>query len=252
MLVLKFCLPALQRGHLQYNLFGPCSRCSRYKVSCSRVKGCAKCKGDNLCEPSSHEIVTRSKTLFKQILLGELIHNDYVKYQLNLQSTVYGCKAVVARKDMKEILHRISKASIPDYGPEVGDLSKLPEDIKNHIGDCPTFKIEWMRNGRYSCAMSEPYGTNFITENRILEIAKSYSIPPKIIDESGLNDYDVSYKMWIESVFSPCTNITYTGSGYWKGDNKVCYTTVRMMSIIINHEYIITSTTVGRGSIYVF
>lgn len=211
-----------------------------------------KCKGSDSCEPSGHEIVTRSKVLFRQILLGELIHNDYVKYQLSLEANVYGCKSVLARREMKDVLQRICNGGISSFGPEIGDLSMLPDEIKKHIGDCPTFKIEWMRNGRYSCAMSEPYGVNFITEKRILEIARSYSIPPKLIDEIGLNDYDMAYKMWVETIFSPCTNVTFTGSGYWMGDNKVCYTTVRMMSVIINHEYIITGTTVGRGSIYVF
>lgn len=243
---------ALKRGDLSYELFGPCQRCSKYKISCSRVKGCDKCGDRHECKPSGHEAVSRSKMLFKNIMLGNLIHNDHVKYQLALETNVYGGKTIIGRKEVKEIKDRISKNTFYLYDVPSGDLGKLPEQLKLHIGECPIFKIEWMRNGRYMCAMSEGYGLNIFTEGEIISISKNTGIAPKLVDECGLTQYDIAYKMWVESVFSPCTNVTYTGAGYWKSDNSVCYSTVRMMSVVINYEYIITATTIGRGSVYIF
>lgn len=250
-------LAALSRGELQYNLFGPCERCSSFKVSCNKLLGCDRCfKAGTCCIPTSYEIISRAKRLNRHILGGDFIHNDHVKYQLGLQASVYGCKSVLHRTEMKDVFGRIvdctgnNRFSVSI--PTIGILSLLPEELKEYVGDHDAFKIEWMEGGTYMCAMSKSYGDNFITENGILKVSRQYKIAPKLVDMVGLNDFDMAYKMWCESVFNPHTSVTYTGSGFWSLDRRLCYTTVRMMSSIIKYDYIITVTTVGRGKVYTF
>jgi hypothetical protein len=206
--------------------------------------------GDYECIPSGHEMVNRAKKLFGHVLSGSFLHNDHAKYQLSLQSNVYGGRCVLGRKEMADVMRRISSMVVM-FVP-LGDLGALPECIKDHVGEHPTYKIEWMYNGRYGCTMSESYARNFISEKRIMGVCKEFGIPPKLVDMVGLNEYGMAYKMWCESLFNPGVNISYTGSGYWCDDRKVVYTTARMMSVIVNHEYIITATTAGRGSKFVF
>lgn len=164
---------------------------------------------------------------------------------------MYGGKPCLGKTEMKEVRCRISRID-QEPGPIMGVLADLPLPIKLHIGDHETFKVEWMLNGQYMCAMSESYGMNFMTEKTMVEIARIHGLPPKIVDGIGLDDYDIAYRMWVETVFSPCTSVTYTCPGIWMTDKRVCYTTVRMVSLVINHTYIITGTTAGRGKIYTF
>lgn len=212
---------------------------------------CEKCSsGSHECVPSGHEMINRAKKLFGHVLSGSFLHNDHAKYQLSLESNVYGGRCVLGRMEMKDVMDRISSMVIM-YIP-LGDLGALPSALKDHVGDHPTYKIEWMYNGRYGCTMSESYAKSFITEKRIMDISKEHGIPPKLVDTVGLNDYSMAYRMWCESLFNTGVNVTFTGSGYWAHDHKVVFTTVRIMSVIVNHEYIITATTAGRGKKFVF
>jgi hypothetical protein len=183
---------------------------------------------------------------------GTLLHNDHAKYQLNLQSNVYGGKAVLTRVDSRDIFERIVAYRRLAGEFPIGELAALPTPMKNHVGENPVFKIEWMCNGRYLVSMSDDYANNIILETEIAETSRKHGIPPKLVDYCGLSDYDMAYRMWCESLFCPAHPVSYTGVGFWTSDKKVCYTTVRIMSIVINHEYVITATTCGRGQSFTF
>lgn len=118
------------------------------------------------------------------------------------------------------------------------------------MGEHPTFKVEWMCNGRYLLSMSNSYAQNIIEDSEIGSISKKNGIPPKLVDYCGLADYDMAYRLWVESLYSPGVTATYTGVGFWRSDKSVCYVTVRVISMIINHEYLVTATTCGRGQMY--
>jgi len=102
------------------------------------------------------------------------------------------------------------------------------------------------------CSMTDSYAMNIIPEESIVTVSRRLGVPSKIVDTCGLADSTMAYRMWCESLFSPCTPVTFTGVGMWMGDNIVCYTTVNMMSVIVNHDYIITATTCSRGQRYQF
>lgn len=185
-------------------------------------------------------------------MTGGVIHNDYAKYQISLEVNIHGGRTYINRDDIKDMFTRISSITIPHPWVPIGELSELPICIKNHIGERKTFKIEWMFTGRYMCSMSNDYATNMIVEDKIKSISLKNGIPPKLVDYCNLVEYDMPYRMWCESLSAPGSVVSYTGTGFWNSDKKVCFTTVRIMSIIVNHEYIITATTCGRGSKYTF
>lgn len=241
---------ALHRGKLAFHLFSPCERCTRCKLGCSRTLHCKKCGEGHKCIPGKLESTIRAKRLYSLVSAGEFLHNDFARYQLSLESSVHGGKAVLGRLEMPEV-HRRIYAPVASVIP-VGDLSALPDCLKDHVGDHPVFKIEWLVNGVYHCVTSNSYASQIISGEEIMEIAKRHSIPPKIVDTLGLNDFEMGYRMWCESLFSPGLCISFTGSGFWREDGRLMYTTARIMSVIVSHTYIITTTTVGRGNMHVF
>lgn len=239
------CLPA--RGDLVYELLGPCARCSELKVRCDKVLGCSRCKKHGDCEPSRYDITTRCRMLSRGIFTSVFTHNDLSKYQLSMQANVFGCRPCLGRGEMKDVLSRLEESGYGKNTIPVGIISHLPDELKSFIGDHSTYKIEWMVNGKYVCSMSESYGDNFLTEQEIIGIARVYAYPPKLVDTCGLNEYEMGYKIWLETLFHPLNGVVYNGSGYWKAEKEVAWTTVRMISAVINHEYIVTVTTIGRS-----
>jgi len=171
---------------------------------------------------------------------------------MQLQSNRYNVRPILVRTDMMDIFSRIVTFNSVPMSIEVGVMADLPNSIKHHIGDHETFKVEWMKNGTYLISMSDSYAENVIQETMLAEMARKANVPPKLVDYCGLSEFDMPYKMWIESLFYPSSAISLTGAGFWKTDNKVAWTTVRVMSVIVRHDYIITATTVGRGVTYTF
>ena len=211
---------------------------------------CKHCRDIHTCEPSDRQLGNGAKMLLQEVVRGDILHNDFAKYQLNLQTQVYGTKMVLSRSDSAEIFHRIIKYVYTIPAPPMGNLAAIPHCLKEHVGEHKTFKMEWMGNGRYLVSMSNSYAENVTKDYEMAEICKKNGIPPKLVDYCGLGDYDMAYRLWVESLYSPGVTTTYTGVGFWRGDSSVCYMTVRVMSMIINHEYLITATTVGRGQMY--
>lgn len=236
---------------------GPCDRCASYKISCDRFIPCKRCGTKHVCLPSIHEVTSKARQILKFVKNGDFVHNDHIKYQLNLQSNLFGSKNFLGRSETKDIFLRISKMNYPsmEYIP-MGMCGKLPDKIKYHVGDHSMYKIEWMFNGRYMINTSEEYGDNFMKDWEILSIATKYDIPPKIVDHCHLNYYDMAFQMWSDSVFNAGMPITYIGTALWKKEKEVVLTKISMMSILINHEYIITSTTCekyeSKSKMYIF
>lgn len=239
------CLPA--RGDLVYELLGPCSRCSDFKVKCDKILGCSRCKKYGDCEPSRYDTTTRCRFLSRSILTSVFTHNDLSKYQLSMQANVFGGRPCLGRAEMKDVLGRLEASGYEKRTIPLGIISYLPDELKSFIGDHSVYKIEWMLNGRYVCSMSEPYGENFVTEQEVIDIGRVHAYPPKLVDTCGLNEYEMAYKMWLETLFHPLNGVVYNGSAYWKEEKVVAWTTVRMISAVINYEYIVTVTTIGRS-----
>lgn len=204
------------------------------------------------CMTGPREVETVVKKLLTEIMSGVISHNDHAKYQLALQVNIYGGRQILQKDDMKDMFSRISAIPLASSFPAVAVMAAVPNSIKDHVGDHETFKIEWMMSGRYICSMSESYATNITEENSIRAIAVRHGIPPKLVDYCNLAESDIAYRMWCESLMHPSRPVSFTGTGLWKSSWSVCHMTVRIMSVIINPEYIITATTCGTSKKYVF
>lgn len=190
----------------------------------------------------------------KHLCDGEFYHNDHAKYQVHMQSCVYGCKPILLRTETKDIFSRIcgSDGDVDNRIIGRSTLPAIPRETEDFLEGSECWKVEWMDHGRYRMVCSPMYEENFMEEGQILDIARKHNIPPKLVDHSGLNNFDMAYRMWSESMFIVGAVVNYTGSGYWKSDGVLCWTTLRVMTIQFNHSAMVTATRVSRGIKYTF
>jgi hypothetical protein len=239
-----------ESGCFDYRLLGPCSRCSGNKVSCTKIVPCDRCmrsKDDHsTCMPSLHEMVSRAKVIFKQIQSGGFVHNDHAKYQIYLENSMYCSKSMMKRSEIKDMFKRISKAHDMATGAIDYNVDNLPSPIKHLLDGQEHYKIEWMDNGRYLVKASDTYKTNFLPVEKVIDMARKYGLPPKILDMCNLNEYDMAYKMWAESVANPNVTVTYRGTAFWVKLNLISNTTVKMVTVMINPMAMISATVVNR------
>lgn len=226
----------------RFRLLNPCVFCQKAKAACSRMTPCDRCVGKRPCFPSGAEAVTRIKKLYQLILQGELLHNDHAKFQLALESQVYGGRICLTRVDFADVFQRILQMPIADV--PVGKPEALPECLLLHMGEAETWKIEWLLNGRYGASMSPCYADNFLSESEIIQLATQNMVPPKVVDTINLDELDGAYRMWVNSLFNPGVTTTMCCGAFWRQKGVVKWTKVRMMTVIISHEYLITATTV--------
>lgn len=239
-------------GDTEYILLGPCHRCVKNKVKCSRVLPCLHCAKTNLaedvCQPSIHERTSRAKILAKHVQFGTFVHNDYAKYQLYLQTVHYGIRGkFLRRSEVAEMWNRMQQQEVKNVDDKCG-LENLPDPIKMLISGRDYFKIEWMQKGRYFLTSSDGYFKNFLWEDSVTDIAKKSNVAPKLIDQTNMREYDMPYRLWVESIINPSITVKYSGVAYWASDRLITRTTLRVVTVVMGHEEMITATVVTRGS----
>lgn len=226
------------------------------RVGCSGSFPCLRCEGDGeVCQRSPNHLITTMRLLWKDVVDGEFINNDIARYQLHMQILLarLGRKIFKTLKDVAYCFERLQRRHL---GGEtlpcpVGVVSSLPRCLSNFLEGKPYHKIEWMTMGRYISHISTGYEQNVMSSAEIMNQSKSLGYPLKLIDTCGLSQYDIPYRMWCETLFHPAMEVVYTGMGYWKVLNKCCMTTVRMMSVVINQEYVVTVTCLSKGSMLI-
>lgn len=190
--------------------------------------------------------------MFKELRNGEYYHNDLARYQIYLESMVFETKNVLTRQDVLDIFNRVARFDAMDtrsqYSFENATVDDLPEFMRDFVAQSDVVKLEFMGMGRYKVIVSDLYETHFMSGNEIIEIAKANRIPPKLVDTCRFNQYDMVYRVWSESLYIPGSVISYTGPAIWRGDNKLAWTTMRVMSYIQAHDTIMTVTLLSRGS----
>lgn len=232
-----------------FALLGPCGRCSKGKVSCTKMIPCTRCEkaciaDESICGFSVHELGSRSRVMVRSVYAGTFVHNDIARYQLHLQCNMYSLKNILQRNEAKDIFGRllvdgVTKDARIDY-----DMEKLADPIKDLIKDASHFKVEWMDNGRYMIKASMAYKKEFLPDDRLIEVAKKFNVPPKLIDMCNLNEFDMGYHMWLESIVNAGVVVRYTGTSLWVHSNKVQKSTVKMVTVIMNPMTMITATVI--------
>lgn len=165
---------------------------------------------------------------------------------------VFETKNVLTRQDVLDIFTRVSRFDGADatskYSFENATVEDLPDFMREFIKESDVAKLEFMGMGRYKVIVSDSYEAHFMSGSEIIEMAKTYRIPPKLVDTCRFNQYDMAYRVWSESLYMAGSVISYTGPAIWKGDNKLAWTTMRVMSHIEAHDTIMTVTLLSRGS----
>lgn len=195
------------------------------------------------------EEMQRSKAIMKMVLEQDVANNDYGRYQLHMQSCVYQTKPIMNRVDTKAMYERMENSGLEVTGKMLvnGEVPMMPPEVLKFLEGSNCWKIEWMDHGRYHCKASESYGENFMDLDSIMWMSKKINVSPKIVDYSGFNLYDMPIRMWTQSLYMQGSTMTYTGTCYWKKEATLCKSTMRMMSLVVNHSAIITATRMSKG-----
>lgn len=202
-----------------------------------------------MCLPSHKEWTSRAKSAFNAVRDGQYFHHDVAKYQIYRQGLSFDSKKLLTRSDVYDIHQRISQDNY--FGAVVAvpiediNVHHLADYMQDFVRGAEYAKIEYMISGKYKVTTSPGYDKMFLDGDSILEIARKQSIPPKMVDTCGFNQLDMAYRVWSESVYMPGVVIAYTGPAMW-GDTRVCWTTMRVLSDVADHDSIITITILSR------
>lgn len=242
--------PELRRGKLCHRLHIKCNACSVARIRCSKDLPCSRCERLKIkCEPSYRDNEVAAQDMFVAVI-GRDTWYAQAKLLIALQANACGSRLRLPRNELLEL-----RSQVPEYSqritttPRVGVIADLPHELKMFVGDNSRFKVEWLIASRYHVMMSDGYAEDVIDDATIRAISSAKSIPPKLIDTCNLSNREIAFSMWNNSLIYPKTGVKYTGSGVCKSDCKVTYITVRMMSDMINPEYVVTVTTVGSTRI---
>lgn len=237
-------------GPPDFKMLAACSHCFKQRKFCSRIMPCDQCemKGHS-CSASSMETVARAKAILKSICNYDYPYNDYAMYALHLQSSFYKLKPIIVRTEVKDIYTRLHLVDQQHGIVPVPYLRThaLPERLQEMVQISNCYKIETMdSNGEYHVQASDVYMKNFIAPNQTLGYAKKYSILPKLVDNLGATEHDISYKMWIESLRFPHDCIIYKGFCIWRELKQLNPTSIFMASSIVSMGQIVTVTCVTK------
>lgn len=182
-------------------------------------------------------------------VIGRDTWSHQAKLIIGLQANACGSRLRLSRNELTELHENLPAYPYCKLIPRVGVIADIPHELKTFVGDSRRFKVEWFVASRYHVVMSDEYAADIIEESLIRQISTEKSIPPKLVDNCNLSDREIGFSMWDNSLRHPKTGINYTGSGLRKSDCVVTYLTVRIMSDIINSEYVVTVTTVGFNNV---
>jgi hypothetical protein len=226
--------------------------CHSHKLKCNRILGCCQCQGHDPCTPSITEWEKRAKDVFNCVADGSIAHNDMAKYQIYLQASIFtNRKPILGRSDTQDIMTRI-KDGDHEVDSDVDDYTDpfyVPQILLDLCNSSSCYKVEWMNCGHYASECSDEYTLNIMSNEMCLGSAGKARVPPKVMDTCNLSDHKVAYKMWCDSIATPGKIISYTGGGYWKNIKSLVYTTVKIMTVVVNPFRFITVTSMHHSNI---
>ena len=179
------------------------------------------------------------------------INNTTFKYPelamhtIHLEASRSHRRLIFKRPELEEVRNRlrgryphVSKDDIPHTA-----LVSLPFSLKEFMASydytTTAIKAEWMYSGLYTNFVNETY-----KERMYLGRNGDRNMYKKVVDVMGLSEYDMAFNMWMESVDRPQMLIKYDDIAYHRGLGCAVQTGVRMMSVVVDFEHIITVTVV--------
>jgi hypothetical protein len=189
--------------------------------------------------------------MFKLVCEYKVEHNDIARYMINLQCHEQDIKRVLQKNDAKDIYMRISTMGIMNTVQDPLNFM-MPDEMVCLMNTNYVYKVEWMRNGAYVVNSSPSYCESIMDKETTLEIAGRADVPRKLVDTLNCGNFQMAYRMWVQSIENPMTAIKATAPVYWKDTRTVCTTAICMMSKLITPTSIVSITVLNRGSVYTF
>lgn len=236
-----------------FTLMSPCYRCTRMKMSCSRSLGCNHCKDRHGCTFSDMEIVTRSKSVYRNICEGVYFHNDIIKYQLYLQGCKVYTRNIMKSTEARDIYSRLTYNLGNSRGNfKAFNIESLPTMFQDMIKKAKYYKVEWMFNGSYKVHVSDIYAEEIIDGQSILDVARQNRIPYKLVDFCNSNSLDCYYRLWIESVFAPMVTSEMKVGIFLRKSFKVVLMNMKVVTQLVGFDSMITLTILHENHKYIF
>jgi len=218
-------------------------------TNCSRAT-----EGVVVCMPSPQENMYRGHETQKDIFIGALKFNNLAMYQLlcmkaklGVPKKVTGSKFMNKRDAILKIKSQIEHLTNCYKRPSYKDVQSSPYHIQELIKMGSMWKIEWMEGGNYDVEMSETYRMSICDKDFIMNshTRERYATLPKLADTMWLENREDAYHTWVKSIEYP-GHIAEMATGCLMGggpDIKIVM--VRMLTIVVSYEYLITGTVVS-------
>lgn len=199
------------------------------------------------------EIITRGKSVYRNICEGVYFHNDIIKYQLYLQGCNVFTRNIMKSTEARDIYTRL----VSKYGKSRGNfisfnIESLPRQFQDLIKNAKYYKVEWMFNGSYKIHVSDSYNEEIIDGQTVLSIARQQKIPYKLVDFSNINSLDCFYRLWIESVFAPMVVSEMKVGVFLRKSFKVGMMNMKVVTQVTAFDSMITLTVLHESRHYKF
>lgn len=227
----------------QFQLSASCERCHVKHRRCGGIMPCGRCQDIGAeCVPQESEEYSRGRLLYTALKSGGLQHNDYALFQLHLQAVKMDMTQVMTRAAVFDMMPRIRLETPLSVPPKV--VTELPSPLLGMVVESTMCKVEWMYDGEYTVQMSESYRETVISEEGVWALLARWKTLPKLVDTLMLDDPRAAYNLWCDTLTFMGLVCSYRGSMWSAKAKKVVACEIRMQSIVLTHNHIITVTAV--------
>ena len=181
----------------------------------------------------------------------ELKHNDIARYTINMECLKNDIKRVLKNADADDIFKRLMGMNIP-MSVECPTEFFMPQPLMDLMNSTLVYKVEWYKDGVLVVKPSDAYSSNILSHQEVFNISRKHAIPMRLIDTINCADWTVAYQLWVETIENTGMAMKYNTPVFWRDENKVCSTTITMMSILITTTSIVTVTSLSKALMYKF
>jgi hypothetical protein len=187
------------------------------------------------------ECLKRARMLQENVMDNLYVHSDLAIYNLNAHAIRGHKKKLFKAHDARDITSRLSTmypAIPPRDLPKSGEVLQLPIYMQNLMRELSVgaWKVEWMFNGRYEVQMNDLY------RHRYYRFVKDCKVYSKLADTMGFSQFDMGYKMWLESLHWVEKVVRYEGNAMLLNSQDLTFQVARMVSHVYDFDHLVTLT----------
>lgn len=193
----------------------------------------------------SLDFIKKSKLVFSDVISNKFKYSEQAMFLIHLEAKRVHRRLVFKKKELDEVRDRLFKLYPAKSDDEIPDMlicalpPTLTDFMRQFSHDKDGIKVEWFYGGIYY------YTANSAYKERIDVTRKGErQLYSKCVDTLAFSEYDIAFKMWLESIDRPGVVIKYDGLGFHRTKNMSVQQTARIMSLIVDASHAITMTVV--------